>query len=205
MLARGGLRDVSAAAERAAESRWTEQRHVSPASEHRCPIRPASASHGDPIDARRLVGRHDVRGVRPLTAVLLAGLAAACGGKSDERHDEVGAVHDGKGLYELRIESSSDDCTPPLWSGDAGEVVVVVATGQGAEGLGSSANIPVYEVAPDPTFSASRSRRTPPTSTSSLLGPARVQPVVATLALTAAHAASFIFGGSGRALPTLEI
>lgn len=99
-----------------------------------------------------------LRRVRLLPTVCGAMLALACGGKSGKNPDEtdVGPVHDGNGLYELRIESLSDDCTPPLWSGNAGEVVVVVATGQGAEGPRVGANIPVYSTPPDPAFMATR-------------------------------------------------
>jgi hypothetical protein len=84
-------------------------------------------------------------------------LVVARGGKAGGQTDSVGPVHEGKGLYEPQIESLSDDCAPPLWGGDAGSVVVVVATEQAATGPRVVANIPLYDDAPDPKFTAARS------------------------------------------------
>lgn len=65
-------------------------------------------------------------------------------------------MHPGKGQYELRIETLSDDCTPPLVSGMVGAVLVWVATGRGADGTGSGANVPIYDESLAPSSAAAR-------------------------------------------------
>jgi len=79
-------------------------------------------------------------GFRLRCVIALAWLAGACGGATKQA---PGSVHTGKGVYALTIERRGDNCDPPMATGAAGEVVVFVATGGGAEGTATSANIPL--------------------------------------------------------------
>ena len=87
--------------------------------------------------------------IRGWSWLLLApALAVGCGGNALSDSEPVGPVHEGMGLYALRVESVRDDCMPAFASGDWGHVIVVVATGFGADGQSAGASIPVL---PEPT------------------------------------------------------
>ncbi len=86
-------------------------------------------------------------------SLFAAALALGCGGRVIE---EPQALHDGKSQYELRIETLSDDCSPPLVSGTVGPVLVWVATERGADGSERGANIPIYDSSLAPSSAAAR-------------------------------------------------
>ena len=73
--------------------------------------------------------------------LLAASLPLGCGGATREVVEDPGPPHAGQGLYELDIERVSDDCQPPLLTGEVGPVVVIVTAD------GAAANVPLYEVA----------------------------------------------------------
>jgi hypothetical protein len=56
----------------------------------------------------------------------------------------------------LHVETVRDDCMPAAASGDWGQVIVVVATGGGADGQSDGANIPVHQALPDAPFMVQR-------------------------------------------------
>ena len=84
-------------------------------------------------------------------------LPVACGGSVRTDPQPVGPVHDGVGQYTLRIERVHDDCVPASPSGDEGQVIVVVATGLGADGQSAGANIPTAAAPVGTHFEAQRS------------------------------------------------
>jgi len=76
--------------------------------------------------------------------VLACAALVGCGGSTEKNAlQPFGPPHEGRGLYELRIDTLSDDCSPPFGNGDFGAALIVVTKERDADEQKIGADVPV--------------------------------------------------------------